>query len=328
MAKRVLVTEPIIPSVIEELERHFSVAVGERGEYNNEEKLIRDIPDYDALLPMLSNPISADVIAAADKLQVIANHAVGYNNIDLDAAKRHNIKVANTPDVLTDSCAEFTMAIMLTVARRLHEAQKYLLDGNFESWEPLGFLGMELKGHNLGIIGMGRIGTAVARRAHAFGMNINYHNRSRVSGEIQEELNATYFESVEKLAEESDILTLHCPLTDDTHHLIDHHILKIMPENAILVNTSRGPVVDEEALANALHDGIIGGAALDVFEEEPKVHPKLKNAPNTLLTPHMASASHETREAIGMLAAHAIIDTLQGKPLSEIPNLVVPKNTE
>lgn len=324
MSQRVLVTEPIMPAVIEELERHFTVDVGERGTYNDEEKLVEDIPSYDAILPMLSNPITENVIAAGDKLKIIANHAVGYNNIDLETAEKHDVKVANTPGVLSDSCAEFTMGLMLAVSRHFYDAQEYLLEGKFESWEPLGFLGMELKGRTLGIIGMGRIGTAVARRAHAFEMNIAYHNRSRVSQDIEQELDATYYSSVEKLAEDSDILTLHCPLTEETHHLIDHHILSLLHDDAVLLNTSRGPVVDEAALADALHNGTIGGAGLDVFEEEPKVHPKLQNAPNCLLTPHMASASYQTREAIGMLAANAIIGVLEGKPASEIPNLIQP----
>ncbi|TYP94123.1 glyoxylate reductase [Fodinibius salinus] len=324
MNKRVLITEPVIPSVIQRLENDFTVEVGERGRFNNEQALVEAIPKYHGLLPMLSNPITNKVIAAGKNLEIIANYAVGYNNIDIEAADKHNVAVANTPDVLTDSCAEFTMAILLAVSRRLVEAQEYLLDGQFESWDPMGFLGMELQGQTLGIIGMGRIGTAVARRARAFGMQIQYHNRNRVSTDIENELDARYIESVEELARTSDVITLHCPLTESTRHLIDADILALMSNKAILLNTARGPVVDEAALANALHNGTIGGAALDVFEEEPKVHPKLQNAPNCLLTPHMASASYSTREAIGMMAADAISGILNGKPPSEIPNLIQP----
>ena len=324
MSKRVLVTEPIIPSVIDKLRKHFTVDVGERGTYNDEEKLANDIPGYDALLAMLSNPVSEKVLSAADSLRIVANHAVGYNNIDLEAARKHNIRVANTPGVLTDSCAEFTIGLMLAVTRRYCEAQQYLLDGHFESWEPLGFLGMELKGSTLGIVGMGRIGTGVARRAAAFGMKIRYHNRNRVSQDLEEELGAQYRESVEELAAEADVLSLHCPLTDDTHHLVDADILSLMSENSILINTSRGPVVDEAALADALHKQIIAGAGLDVFENEPEVHPRLKDAPNCLLTPHIASASYQTRKAIGMLAADAIIGVLEEQSPSKIPNLIQP----
>lgn len=324
MPKKVLVTEPIVDSVIDKLRAHFSVDVGQRGDYNSEKKLISDIPQYHAILPMLSNPITAGVLKAGEHLQIVANHAVGYNNIDVDAAHEENIYVANTPDVLTDSCAEFTIGLILAVSRRLFEAQRYLLDGKFNGWEPLGFLGKELRGSTLGIVGMGRIGQAVAQRAKAFGMDIIYHNRSQLAPETENALNASYRADIEALAEETDILTLHCPLTEETRHLVDKDILSILGEKSILVNTSRGPVVDEEALAEALHDETIGGAALDVFEGEPKVHPRLLTAPNCLLTPHIASASHETRKAIGMLAAEAIIGILEGQDPSKIPNLIQP----
>lgn len=322
MSKRVLITEPIIPSVIDKLEEQFQVDVGERGTFNDEQSLIDAIPSYHGLLPMLSNPVTEKVIAAGENLEIIANHAVGYNNIDLEAARKNDIYVANTPDVLTDSCAEFTIGLMLAVSRRYFEAQQYLLEGKFNNWEPLGFLGKELKDSTLGIVGMGRIGTGVARRAKALGMKILYHNRSRVLEDLESELKTKYCPNLESLAEQSDILTLHCPLTDETYHLIDEDILSIMKDDAILINTARGPVVDEAALADALHNGTIGGAGLDVFEKEPEVHPRLQNAPNTLLTPHIASASYQTREDIGMLAADAIIGIFNNKPPSEIPNLI------
>lgn len=322
MTKRVLVTEPIIPSVIDKLKSHCQVDVGERGIYNDEQALIEAIPPYHGLLPMLSNPVTEKVIAAGENLEVIANHAVGYNNIDLKAARNQHIYVANTPGVLTDSCAEFTLGLMLAVSRRYFEAQRYLLEGKFNNWEPLGFLGKELKGSVLGIVGMGRIGTGVARRANALGMNILYHNRNRVSEDLEKELGAGYCSTIENLTEQSDVVTLHCPLTDQTHHLIDEDILSSMKDDAILINTARGPVVDEAALAEALHNGTIGGAGIDVFEKEPEVHPRLQNAPNTLLTPHIASASYQTREDIGMLAADAIIGIFNNKPPSDIPNLI------
>ena len=324
MSKRILITEPIIPSVIDKLEKRYQVDVGERGTYNDEQALVNDIRAYDALLPMLSNPITGKVIAAGENLDIIANHAVGYNNIDLEAAQKHDVAVANTPGVLTDSCAEFTIGLMLAVSRRLFEAQQYLLNGKFNDWEPLGFLGKELNGSTLGIIGMGRIGTGVARRAKALGMKVTYHNRNKVDPDLEQELDAQYCSTVQNLVSQSDIITLHCPLTDETHHLINEEILSLMPNDAILINTSRGPVVDEESLARALHNGSIGGAALDVFENEPELHPKLKTAPNCIRTPHIASASFQTREAIGMLAADAIIGILEGQPTSEIPNLIQP----
>ncbi|MGK7369311.1 MAG: 2-hydroxyacid dehydrogenase [Candidatus Halalkalibacterium sp. M3_1C_030] len=322
MAYRVLITEPIVESVIQKLKEHFRVDVGERGDFNREEQLIKAIPNYDALLPMLSNPVTNRVIEAGENLKIIANHAVGYNNIDLEAAKKHDVKVANTPDVLTQSSADLAMALLLASARKIFEAQKYLKEGRFEGWEPLGFLGMELNGNTLGIVGMGRIGTALARRAKAFGMNIIYHNRSRVDEDLEKELDAVYIKSVKELARRSDVLSLHCPLTDETHHLLDREILSALPEHAIVVNTARGPVIDEEALAEALHTGRIGGAGLDVFEDEPDVHPKILNAPNCVITPHIASATHQSRKSIGMLAANAITGVLMGKPDSDIPNLI------
>lgn len=322
MAYRVLITEPIVESVILRLREHFRVDVGQRGDFNTEEQLLKAIPNYDALLPMLSNPITKRVIESGSKLKVIANHAVGYNNIDLQAAKNNNIKVANTPDVLTQSSADLAMALLLSVARKIVDAQQYLKEGKFEGWEPLGFLGMELNGSNLGIVGMGRIGTAIAHRAKAFGMNIYYHNRSQVDIERERELEATYVESIRDLAELSDVLSLNCPLTDETHHLVNRDILAALPNHAIVVNTARGPVIDEEALAEALHNGTIGGAGLDVFENEPDVHPGILDAPNTVITPHIASATHQSRKSIGMLAADAIIGVLQDKPDSDIPNLI------
>lgn len=319
---RVLITEPIADSVMQKLRDRYEVVVGERGTYNSEEALRKATPDFDALLPMLSNPVTETVISAGDRLKIIANHAVGYNNIDLDAAKMAGVKVANTPDVLTESSADFAMALLLATARKICEAQQYLRDGRFEGWEPLGFLGLELNGKILGILGMGRIGTALARRAKAFGMEIIYHNRSRADKHVERELEAEYIADVETLAGRSDVLSLNCPLTEETHHIIDKAILNRMPEHALLINTARGPVVDEAALARALIEKKIGGAGLDVFEDEPAVHPDLLAAPNCVLTPHIASATRETREAIGMLAADAIIGVLEEKPDDRIPNLI------
>jgi glyoxylate reductase len=322
MSAHVLITEPIIKSVIDDLRADFTVDVGQRGEFNTEEQLVEVIGKYDALLPMLSNPVTKKVIEAGDNLKIIANHAVGYNNIDLDAAKKAGIKVANTPDVLTEATADFTMGLLLSVARKIGPAQNYLRDGNFDGWEPLGFLGKELNGQTLGIFGMGRIGTAVARRARAFGLEIRYHNRNKVSAGLHDELDATYVSSLQELAEKSDFLSLHCPLTEETHHAINKKIINSMPDNAILINTSRGPVIDEAELAKALHEGCIGGAGIDVFEEEPAVHPKLMSAPNCVITPHIASATHQSRKAIGRLAANAIRGVLEEKPDAAISNLL------
>lgn len=322
MKKRVLVTEPIVEDAIDKLRQKYEVEVGEKGFFDKEENLADAIPDYHALLCMLSQPVTKKVIREGKNLEIIANYAVGYNNIDLEAARHSGVRVANTPDVLTESTADCAMALMLSTARHICESQQYLREGRFSGWEPLGFLGLELKGKNLGIVGMGRIGSAVASRAKAFGLNILYHNRNLAPRDTERTLDANYVEDIRELAKKSDVLSLHCPLTDETRHLIDREILDLMPGHALLINTSRGPVTDEAALAEALHSGTIGGAGLDVFENEPDVHPKLLSAPNCVLTPHIGSATFESRKAMGMLAVNAIIGVLESRPESGIPNLL------
>ncbi|MBO6585261.1 MAG: D-glycerate dehydrogenase [Gracilimonas sp.] len=319
---KILITEPIPDDVIDYLKNFASVTVGDKGTYQSEEALIRDIPEYDGLLCMLSTPVSETVLKAGQNLKVVANFAVGYDNIDVEAAHDLGIKVANTPDVLTEACGDYAMGLLLALSRKFKEAEQYLRDGNFAGWEPLGFLGMELRDRTLGIIGMGRIGQAFADRARAFGMKIIYHNRTRVDEETEQELEAEFIADHKELAQRADVLSLNCPLTEETHHLVDKELLDSMPEHALLINISRGAVIDEAALAQALHQNQIAGAALDVFEEEPKVHPDLLTAPNTLLLPHIASATHRTRKDIGMLAAEAITSVLEGKADSEIPNLI------
>ena len=318
----VLVTEPIPKAVLDTLSSHAKITIGKKGHYSKEENLVDDIIEYDALLCMLSTPVTKRVLQAGKKLRIVANFAVGYNNIDVKAAHELNIKVANTPDVLTEACGDFAMALLLAVTRKFNEAEKYLRDGKFNGWEPLGFLGMELRGKTLGIVGMGRIGQAFAERARAFGMKISYHNRTRIDQKTEQELGAEYISTVEELIRQSDVLSLNCPLTPQTHHLINTATFNLMPKHSILINISRGPVVDEAALAKALHEKKIAGAGIDVFEREPVVHPDLLTAPNCTLLPHIASATFETREAIGLLAADAIVSVLNNKPDNQIPNLI------
>lgn len=319
---RILVTEPIPKAAIKYLQEFGEITIGEKGTFNSEEALKHALPDYDALLCMLSTPITKKVLSASKKLKVIANFAVGYNNIDIDAASKAGVKVANTPDILTEACGDFAMALLIATSRRFFAAENYLRKGHFKGWEPLGFLGPELRRRTLGIIGMGRIGQSFAHRAKAFGMNIAYSNRSRLERAIELPINARYVSSIEELARQSDVLSVNCPLTNETHHLVNEHILSLMPSHSILINLSRGPVVDELALATALHERKIWGAGLDVFEQEPLVHPKLLSAPNCTMLPHIASATFETREAIGLLAASAIKKVLHNIPDHEISNLV------
>ncbi len=322
MSHKILVTEPIHDDVLEYLQKNAYVTVGKRGEYNTEESLFGPVEQFDAILSMLSNPFTQNVLKKADGLKIVANYAVGYDNIDVRAATDLGIRVANTPGALTDATADLTMSLLLTVARKICDAQQFLRDGKFDGWHPLGFLGMDLNKKNLGIVGMGRIGQAIAKRAKAFGVNIHYHNRKPVASNIELNLEAAYESDLNEMVRSSDILVLSCPLTPETRHLINAKTLDLMPDHALLINISRGPVVDEQALASALHNGSIGGAGLDVFEEEPKVHPDLLTAPNTVITPHIGSAASETRREMGFLAANAIFDTLNGKPAESISNLV------
>ena len=322
MGFRILVTEPIPASNVEFLQTLGEVTIGRQGEFLTEESLLEVIAEYDALFAMLSTPVTAGVLESAKQLKIVANFAVGYNNIDVQAAHRCNIQVANTPDVLTESCADFTMGLLLATTRSFNKAEKYLRDGHFKQWEPLGFLGMELSGKKLGIIGMGRIGQSFAKRAQAFGLKVYYHNRTKLPSSIEEPLQATYVEDLDNLLRSSDVLSLHCPLHKSTHHLIDARRLNLMQTHTIVLNISRGPVIDEQALAHALHQGQIGGAGIDVYEFEPTVHPDLLTAPNCTLLPHIASATHETRTAIGQLAANAIAGILIKWIQVKFPNLI------
>ncbi len=251
------------------------------------------------VLCMLTDTIDADLMDAAP-LKVIAQHAVGVDNIDLEAARERGIVVTNTPGPVTESTADFTMALMLALSRNVLAGDSMVRNGGFYGWHPTMLCGLELNTARLGIIGLGRIGRAVKRRAEAFGMEVVHHNRS--SGIPLDELLAT-----------SDVVSLHCPLTDDTHHLMDAAAFESMKPGAFLVNVSRGPVVDEQALVNALRNGQLGGAALDVYEAEPSVHPDLLTMSNVLLAPHLGSATVATRRKVAIMAANDLVAVLSGR---------------
>ena len=258
------------------------------------------------LLTLLTERIDAEVMDNCPDLKVISQCATGVDNIDLTEAKKRGIVVCNTPGVLTETCADFTWALMLALSRRLVEGDRLLREGKFDGWGPLMLLGSDLYGATLGIVGMGQIGQAVAKRAEGFGMKVLYWSRS-------ESPVGTRCESLEELLGNSDVVTLHLPLQKATRHLIDEAALHLMKPQAVLINTSRGPVVDEAALARALQEKRIAGAALDVFEEEPKVHPDLLECQNALLTPHIASASLATRERMAGLAVDNLIAVLENR---------------
>jgi glyoxylate reductase len=267
-----------------------------------------------AVVTLLHDRVDADFFdAAGPQLRCVANVAVGYDNVDVPEATRRGILVTNTPGVLTDATADLTLALILMITRRLGEGERIVRAGERWSWSMFFLLGMGLQGKRLGIVGLGAIGTAVARRARAFGMRIAYAGRRRADPDLESELEATRLELNELLAR-ADVVSLHVPLSEETRHLIDAERLRTMKPTAYLVNTARGPIVDEAALAEALRDGSIAGAALDVFEREPEVDPGLLELDNAVLVPHLGSATVETRTAMAVLAARNAIAAVRGEP--------------
>ena len=261
-----------------------------------------------ALITMLTEHVDGPLLDAATDLKIVANVAVGFNNIDVPAARSRGVIVTNTPDVLTDSVADFTWALILAITRRLAEGDRVIRRGAWKGWAFDYMLGSELRGKQLGLIGLGRIAAAVAARASAFGVRVAYASRS------EKGLNGAERLSLDQLLNTSDIVSLHVPLTSETRHLIDRKALTRMKRSAYLINTARGPVIDEEALAWALQQRLIAGAALDVYEHEPTVHPDLLQLDNVLLVPHLGSGTTETRTAMADLAADNVIAVLSGRP--------------
>ena len=264
------------------------------------EALIRAVQRADAIVPTITDHIDADLIAAAgDKLKLIANFGAGVDHIDVAAANERGIAVTNTPGVLTEDTADLTMALIMAVSRRIVEGANVVQAGEFTGWTPTWMMGRRVNGKRLGIIGMGRIGQAVARRAKAFGMQIHYHNRKPVSHVIAEELEATYWESLDQMLARMDIISVNCPHTPATYHLLSARRLKLLQPHAVVVNTARGGIIGGGALADLLAAGAIAGAGLDVFEFEPAINPKLLTQPNAVLLPHLGSATVEARIDMG-----------------------------
>ncbi len=268
---------------------------------------------YDAVISLLTDPIDMEVIASVPQVKVIANYAVGYNNIDVVAAREKGIVITNTPGVLTDTVAEFAVALILTVAKRVAEGDRFTRAGNFGGWEAELLLGADLKVKTLGILGAGRIGRGVATRMQkGFGMEVVYYDMQPVP-EFEAETSGVYMDSVASVLAAADVVSVHVPLTDTTKHLINEDSLALMKPTAYLINTSRGPVVDEVALVHALKNGVIAGAGLDVFEHEPSLAEGLSELENVVLTPHIASGSIETRAKMAEMAAANIIAVLAGE---------------
>ena len=263
-------------------------------------RLIDAVRRADVFVPTVTDHVDAAVLAeAGDKLKLIANFGVGIDHIDLHAAREKSIVVTNTPGVLTDDTADMVMALILSVPRRIAEGEKLIREGSWTGWSPTGMLGHRITGKRLGIIGMGRIGQAVALRARGFGLAVHYHNRERLPASVEAMLEATWWPTLEAMLTRVDIVSINCPHTPETHHLIDDKALRLMQRHVYLINTARGEIVDEAALAAALKRRGIAGAGLDVFEHEPKIHPELLDLPNVVLVPHMGSATFEGRQAMG-----------------------------
>ncbi|MDN7453031.1 2-hydroxyacid dehydrogenase [Burkholderia cenocepacia] len=320
--QKILVARPIFPDVIERLKQYFEV------DWNDGDALAPDalavrLADKDGALTA-GDPVGAATLAAAPRLRVVANMAVGYNNFDMAAFNAANVLGTNTPDVLNESTADFGWALMMAAARRIAESEHWLRAGHWQKWAYDGFLGADIHGSTLGVIGMGRIGQALARRARGFGMQVIYHNRSRVAPEIEAELNAEYV-SKDALLARADHVVLVLPYTKENHHTIGAAELAKMKPTATLTNIARGGIVDDAALAVALRDGTIAAAGLDVYEGEPSVHPALLEVPNVVLTPHIASATEKTRRAMADLAADNLIAALgEGPRAGRPPNPINP----
>jgi glyoxylate reductase len=291
-----------------ELKRRFRLEWNRRDRPLSTRELRLGVRNAEGLIAMLSDPIDSAVMAAGPKLRIIANNAVGYNNIDLAAARRRGIDVTNTPGVLTEATADLTWALMLAAVRRLPEGEALVRSGRWTGWAPTQLVGGEIYGRTIGIIGMGRIGQAVARRAQGFAMDIIYYSRNRLPLMTEIVLGARYL-PLKKLLREADVVTLHLPLTKESHHLIDGASLRLMKPTAYLINTARGPVVDQSALMRVLAQKRIAGAGLDVYEDEPRVPSGLRRLRNVVLLPHLGSAGRETRVRMGMM----VIDNLAAR---------------
>lgn len=262
--------------------------------------LKKAMAEADVLVPTVTDTIDADVVAAAgENLKLIANFGAGVDHIDLTAAREAGITVTNTPGVLTEDTADLTMALLLSVPRRLFEGEKILRAGDWTGWTPTFLMGHRIQGKRLGIVGMGRIGRAVARRARAFNMAVHYHNRTQLPSEVEGELEATYWADLDQMLSRMDFVSINCPLTTETHRLMNRERLKKLQPHAVIINTARGEIIDEEALAGLIEVGRIAGAGLDVFEAEPEINAKLLELDNVVLLPHMGSATIEGRTAMG-----------------------------
>ncbi|MCK4307606.1 D-glycerate dehydrogenase [candidate division WOR-3 bacterium] len=316
---RVYATRELPGALFEKLKREHTVSVNPADLPPIKEELLKEVKEKEGLISLLTDKITREIIDSGSSLKIIANYAVGYDNIDVDYATRKGIMVTNTPDVLTNATTEITWALILGVARKIVEADKYTRDGKFKIWSPKLFVGKELHGSTLGIVGTGKIGTEVGKRGIGFGMHILYTDLKE--NIVLEQLGAEKV-SLKELLKRADFVSIHTPLTDKTYKLIGKEELRLMKKDAILVNTSRGKVIDELALIETLKKGDLAGAGFDVYENEPEVPDKLKELPNVILLPHIGSATQVARENMARLAVQNLLIALSGEAP---PNLVNPE---
>ena len=307
MKPSVIVSRPIYPEVIDRLRTHFDVTAHQTDPEWTTQTWTQALSQHDGALTMGIEPVNAELLAACKRLRICANLSVGYNNFDVPAMTRHKVLATNAPDVLTETTADFGFALLMAAARRVTESERYIRAGHWQKWALESFAGMAVHGSTLGIIGMGRIGQAVAKRgAHGFNMRVIYHNRSRLSASEEAACKATYV-SKQELLQQADHVVLVLPYSKESHHTIGAAELALMKPTATLVNIARGGIIDDAALTKALADGQIAAAGLDVFEGEPSVHPDLLKATNVVLTPHIGSSTRATRLAMANLAADNLI---------------------
>lgn len=296
----VVVTRRLPEPVETRLKELFDVTLRDPDTAMSRDELAAAMQSCDVLVPTITDQIDAGLIGqAGPRLKLIANYGAGVDHIDIATARQRGILLSNTPGAVTDDTADMTMALMLAVTRRIPEGLAAMQAGKWEGWSPMAFLGGRLAGRRLGILGMGRIGQAVARRARAFGLQVHYHNRKRLRPEIEAELDATYWESLDQMVARMDIVSVNCPHTPSTFHLLNARRLKLLKPTAVIVNTSRGEVIDENALTRGLRAGEIAGAGLDVYEHGAAINPALRDLPNVVLLPHMGSATLEGRIEMG-----------------------------
>lgn len=320
MKPKVLLTRVLFPEATALFDTDFDLEIGNTQRMLTKPELLEKAKGKDAVITMMADTVDDTLFRAAPSIRIIANYAVGYNNVDVPATFKRNVPVIHTPDVLTDATADAAFALLISVARRILEAHTYVVEGRFKAWKPDLLLGQEFAGKTVGIIGMGRIGQAFAKRCAGFGLNIIYFSRTRLAKEKERMLGATYA-PLEELLKLADFISLHVPLTDQTHHLMDKNRLDLLKPTAILINTARGPVIDEGALIEKLRKGEIWGAGLDVYENEPDVPLSLKQLKNVVLLPHVGSATKEARFRMAKVLYDGLTAFFSGK----VPENLVPE---